>query len=202
MKKLKCFLILVGVLSATLLLSSTTFANDVNYVTSILWTQVNDVQTVGDYAYCAFRNGLVVLDVSDPANPSFVSKLYLQGEGGEGIFVRNNYVYLADGYAGLVIIDVTDPTRPDSVGSYNTRYYAYDVYVQDTLAYVADGYSGLQIINVSDPTNPNSMDSYNTSGYAYDVFVKDNLACVADGHGGLQIINVSTQIKNVRFSAN
>lgn len=116
--------------------------SNVTYVSSILWTGVNDVQVVGDYAYCAFVNGFVILDVSDPTNPVFLSKVYLQGAG-NGIFVQNNYVYLADGDAGLVIIDVDDPAHPDSVGGYNTPGSACGVFVQDSLAYVADGYSGL-----------------------------------------------------------
>jgi len=160
--------------------------SNATYVTSILWTNVQNVQVVGHYAYCVFGNGLVILDVSDLANPSFVSRVYLQG-GGEGIFVKENYVYLADGDAGLVIIDVSDPAHPESVGSYNTSGYAYGVFVQDTLAYVGDAYSGLQIIRVSDPVHPNLAGSYNTPGSAYGVFVKDTLAYVADGGSGLQV---------------
>jgi hypothetical protein len=97
------------------------FANDVNYVSSTLWTEFYDVQAVGDYAYCAFANGLVVVNVSNPANPSFVSQLYFTGGGdGKGLFVKDSYVYLADGDSGLKIIDVNDPANPNLVGSYDT----------------------------------------------------------------------------------
>jgi len=41
---------------------------------STLWKGINDVKVVGSYAYCAFANGLVVLDVTDPASPAFASR--------------------------------------------------------------------------------------------------------------------------------
>jgi hypothetical protein len=92
MKKLKSFLVLMGVLSAVILFFQPAFSNNVTYVSSILWTQVKDVQVEGNYAYCAFLNGLMIEDVSEPAHPSFVSKLYFEG-GGERVFVKDHYVY-------------------------------------------------------------------------------------------------------------
>ena len=43
------------------------FSEDIEleYVSSILWTQLHDVEIEGDYAYCAFLNGLMILDVSN-----------------------------------------------------------------------------------------------------------------------------------------
>ncbi len=163
MKKLKCFLVLVAVMCGMVLLFQPAVANDITYVSSILWTDAEDVQVVGDYAYCAFRNGLLIFDVSDPANPSFVSRFYLSGEG-RGIFVKNSYVYLADSHEGLVIFDVSNPASPDSVGNYVSSGGVGDVFVRDSLAYVAYGGSGLQIINISDPTDPDSVGSCDTPG--------------------------------------
>ena len=53
----------------------------VTYEGSTLWSGMNDVVVSGDYAYCAMNYGLMIIDVSDVTNPSFVSKLYLQDEG-------------------------------------------------------------------------------------------------------------------------
>ncbi|MGD2294371.1 MAG: hypothetical protein PVF22_00870, partial [Candidatus Aminicenantes bacterium] len=39
--------------------------SDMEYVSSMLWSKAFDVKIDGDLAYCAFLNGLVVLDVSD-----------------------------------------------------------------------------------------------------------------------------------------
>lgn len=168
------------------------FANDIYYVSSTLWTEFYDVQVVGDYAYGVFANGLIIVDVSNPADPSFVSQLYFTGGGdGKGLFVQDNYVYLADGDSGLMIIDVNDPANPNSVGSYDDPGQAWDVFVKDSLAYVADRSSGLLIINVSDPAHPTLLGSWNTPGEATGVYVQGNYAYVADYTSGLQIIDVS-----------
>ena len=115
----------------------------------------------------------MIFDVSDPANPSFVSRFYLEGEG-KGIFVKDNYAYLADDFNGLVIFDVSNPTNPDSVSSYNTSGGVEDVFIQDSIAYVAAGSRGLHIINVKDPANPSFISEYGT--HVYCVFVQDTLA--------------------------
>ena len=105
-------------------------AQNVEYVGSTLWNNVSDVKVAGDYAYCAFANGLVILDVSDPADPVFVGQLYCQGTG-EGIDIAGNYTYLADGSAGLLIIDIADPSNPTLAGNYDTPFWAHDVFVFD-----------------------------------------------------------------------
>ncbi len=165
---------------------------NVEYVSSCLWSDVKDVVVDGDYAYCAYVNGLVILDVSDPTNPDSVSYMYLQGTG-EGIDKSGDFVYLADGSEGLIIIDVLDPVNPITIGSYNTPDWAYSVFVIDSLAFIADDYGGLQIIDISDPFNPEFVGNY--AERVFSVFVLDTLVYFANSHSGdLQIINVSDPI--------
>ena len=38
-------------------------AFEFNYEGSTLWSKVKDVEVVGNYAYCAYQNGLLVLNV-------------------------------------------------------------------------------------------------------------------------------------------
>jgi hypothetical protein len=91
-------------------------AQEVEYVGSTLWTGVNDVEVVGNYAYCAFVNGLVILDISDPASPMFISQLYLQGIGYD-IDVEGNCAFIADGFFGLKVVNISNPSAPLLVGS-------------------------------------------------------------------------------------
>jgi len=79
MREAKVLLASIFVMILSFFLLQPVFANDLDYVSSILWTGVLDVQVVGDYAYCAYINGLLIMDISDPANPSFVSQVYFQG---------------------------------------------------------------------------------------------------------------------------
>jgi hypothetical protein len=61
-------------------------AQNVEYIGSTFWTCVNEVEIVGDYAYCAFVSGLAIFDVSDSANPVLVSQCRCPGQG-EGLDV-------------------------------------------------------------------------------------------------------------------
>ncbi len=95
-------------------------AQNVEYVGSTLWTGVIDVEVVGNYAYCAFVNGLVILDISDPAAPVFVSQYFLQGYG-KAIDVSGSYAYVADASFGLQIVNISNPSSPTLVGSLRHR---------------------------------------------------------------------------------
>jgi len=154
---------------------------DLTYVNSILWTQVRDVKVSGNYAYCAFTNGIVILDITNKSSPVFVSRLYLEGGGtASALSIDNNYAYIACGTSGLQIINVSNPALPVLAGSYDTPDWAYGVAVSGGYAYVADYSSGLQIINVSNPASPALAGSYNTPGNTEVVAVSGAYAYVAD----------------------
>jgi len=161
----------------------------VEYLSSGLWTGLQDVWEDGDYAYCSFVNGLVILDISDPTAPFQVSTMYFQGRG-ERLYKRGPWVYLADGPLGLIVIDVFDPATPFVWSSYKTPGYAHDVFVRNKLAYVADSDSGLCILDLTNPTDP-LLGTYDTTGEPEAVFVQDTLAYVAAGSGGIWIVSIS-----------
>ena len=50
----------------------------IDYVGSALWNTPMDAAVDGNYAYCIFPYGLIVLDISDPNIPTEVSRLYLE----------------------------------------------------------------------------------------------------------------------------
>ena len=68
-----------------------------------------DIALAGNYAYVAVGgNGLVIVDVTNPAAPTFKGSYNTTG-GSTGVAVEGNYAYVADGDNGLVIVDVTNP---------------------------------------------------------------------------------------------
>jgi hypothetical protein len=169
------------------LLFISTKAQNIDYIGSTLWTGVMDAKVVGNYAYCALIDGLVILDVSNPSQPVFISKLYCNGQGKE-VFISDNYAYLADGSGGVAIIDITDPHAP----ALHNRYYtttAYGIYVSGAYAYVADGDNGLTIIS-SNPDNPYYIWEYQTTGVSQKVIIRDNYAFLSDQQR-MAIIDIS-----------
>jgi len=161
------------------------------------WAWRVTLSSDGTKAYVADDdNGLVVIDISDPTNPT---KLGLYDTAGRayGVTLSSDGIkaYVADYDNGLVVIDISDPTNPTKLGSYDTAGYAAGVTLSSDgkKAYVADWNNGLVVIDISDPTNPTKIGSYDTAGYAWGVTLSSDgsKAYVADGYNGLVVIDIS-----------
>jgi len=136
-------------------------------------------------------NGLLVLDVSDPAAPSLLPSYDTPGSAQSIVVDQSDdktIAYLADGSGGVHIIDVSGDPR--SIIAYGDLSATTGVDIQGENLYVTDAVEGLRLINVQDPTNPSRRSQTSTRGSAQDVAVKDGYAYVADGDRGLQIFNV------------
>jgi hypothetical protein len=159
------------------------------YVSSELWTGVNDVAVSGNYAYCAFVNGLVVLDITNPATPNFVSRCYQSNEA-RGIELVGNYVYLASGTSGLRIMDVTSPTAPIEIGTFATSGPAKNLVVSGNYAYVINDSTGLQILDITNSANPQLIGSYSIP-QLNGIFIRGNYAYLVANSMGLRILDIS-----------
>jgi hypothetical protein len=145
------------------------------------------------YAFIAdYGNGVRIIDVTDPNNPSEVGTC-ATSDNAFGVYVKIPYVYVAAYKSGLEIFDVRNITNPQHVGSFDTPGYSRKVYVQGQYAYVAVYDQGLRIIDVGDVTHPTEVSYYLVEGKATDVHVVDTYAYVTSR--GLRIIDVS-DVKN------
>ena len=142
------------------------------------------------YALLGSGGALLVLDITDPADPILVSSIATPGVV-QGLAVTGNLTLVADGYKGLRVIDISDPTSPSEVGFFDTPYRANSVAAKDDLALVTDLFTGLRVIDLSDPTNPVELGFYDTPSISYGVVVKDDLALVAAEAEGLRVIDIS-----------
>lgn len=140
----------------------------------------------GNYAYVGVSCGLLILDVTDPANPVEMGRAYdVNFTIIEDIFVQNGYAYLVDAYNGLGIVDVRDVRNPRVIGKVRCGYHMFGVSVKDTFAY-AVGSGGMQdssdffVINVKMPASPFVVAGYDTF-WGEKVQIVDTLAFVADG---------------------
>jgi len=144
---------------------------------------VNDMKVSPDARYATMtregasnrRNGVVILDLADPAHPVIASEVTDHGLTGgvHNAFPTNDYVYALAGGDKYVILDVSDLYNPRLVGEYNhpdSR--LHDVWVLDGLAYSAEWENGLVVVDVGDgrwggsPENPVLVSSYPIPGGA------------------------------------
>ncbi|MFQ5968536.1 MAG: LVIVD repeat-containing protein, partial [Acidimicrobiia bacterium] len=162
------------------------------------------------------RNGIVLLDLSEPAHPTVLSEFTDSLTGGvHNTWINGEIVYaINDGTNAVHIIDIADPAHPRHVGRWELRpgeqnKYLHDIWVKDGLAYVSYWDDGLVILDVGaglkggTPHEPKFVSLYkypvgNTHvafRYRDYVFVGDEFLtcpdCINGPRGYIHVIDVS-----------
>ena len=128
------------------------------------------------------RNGITVLDISEPAHPKRLSH-YSEGLTGgvHNTWIVGDLVYAVHyGTRALHIIDISEPEAPVEVGRWqleNSDRFLHDVMIQDGLAYLSYWNDGVVVLDVGSgikggtPTEPQFVSQlayrYRLSGEAY-----------------------------------
>ena len=144
------------------------------YIVPLSATGAGIVEVEGDFAYLgAMQSGLVVLNVADKNNITFVSQLkpdinYPVNNpnanlyNARGMVVKNSIVYLCYDAGGLRMINCTDKSNPKETGRYanpatfvpfNLPRAYNNIVVDGNYAYVSVDYCGLEVLNISDTGN-------------------------------------------------
>ncbi len=104
------------------------------------------------------RNGIVILDLSNPAHPEILSEYTATVTGGvHNVWIENDLVYAChNGTSALHIIDISDPVRPKEVGRWELdreEKTLHDVIVQDGYAYLSYWDDGVVTLDVGAGTH-------------------------------------------------
>ncbi|MYA22993.1 MAG: T9SS type A sorting domain-containing protein, partial [Gemmatimonadetes bacterium] len=127
-----------------------------------------DIKIAGDLAVVGVQDfessfGLLILDISDPANPVELSRFDQESwQGVHNLFLHGDRLYLAHGLnPGLSIVDISDPTAPLVSGFWQHEgdfsNVVHDVFIRDHLAVVSDLFSGLVLLDLTDPDTPTML---------------------------------------------
>jgi hypothetical protein len=94
-------------------------------------------------------SGLLIIDVSDPANP-IEAGYFDPPVWAQYVALAGNYAYIIDGDNILYIVDISNPTNPIEVGLFHSRWaWGVDVYVRGNYVYIADeAENGLMILRL------------------------------------------------------
>jgi len=161
------------------------------------------VHVAGDYAYLTewqgnpFQTALLIIDISNPSNPNFVSRTYLPTSGffRLTICVEENYVYIAEG--SLFIIDISNVTNPTLAGIFDTTGAIGKVFVSGPTVYAAaQNGAFFQIINSVNPTDPVLIGSCDAppNSQGKGVYISGSNAYVAGWLSGLSVIDITEPI--------
>jgi hypothetical protein len=94
--------------------------NVINYSRIMTWgggsyDEKIDIDIDGNFAYVA-RQDLLIFNVTDPANPSLLSKFECQWGSAIKVFAQDQIVCLVCDSIGIVMVDATDPLKPVELG--------------------------------------------------------------------------------------
>ena len=139
---------------------------------------VNDVKVSEDGKICVIsregasnrKNGLVIIDVSNPGDVSIISEFSERLTGGvHNVFIYKNHVYALSAGRKYYSVNIEDPAKPRIVGEFELDtpgHSIHDVWVHDGIAYSSNWSDGVQLVDVGNgiaggsPSNPVQFASY------------------------------------------
>lgn len=149
----------------------------------------------------ALQGGLVVLDLSNPAQPAFAGKY--DTSTASGLATDGNRVYLVDDLDGMYLLDVSAPQQPTRLGLLPTAVGGFEFTVTETAergvfslgsrVYVTDQNHGLIIIDVSNADNPIQIGHYQTPvpDWLQEVKADGDYAYLVGRNSGFRVVNIS-----------
>lgn len=156
-----------------------------------------DLVKRGDLLYMAQgEGGLLIVDVSDPTNPTVVNEVT---EGVRGYSAKIDYhdgiVYLAAGSYGMSVVDVSNPMTPDVNGWYvNLVKPAKNLHVLGNFLFTAVSEKGIQLVYIKKFLSlPATRGEVITEGYANGLTTSPDSSTmfVACGEMGLSVYDIS-----------
>ncbi|MCA8955682.1 MAG: hypothetical protein KDC87_06400 [Planctomycetes bacterium] len=139
---------------------------------------VNDVKVSKDGRICVIsregasnrKNGIIVLDVSNPRSPKMLSKFTDNLTGGvHNLFIDSGFVYALSAGRRYDVIDIHDPSAPVRVSNFELKspgHAIHDVWIANGIAFSSNWRDGIQLVDVGNgirggsPQKPVQFASY------------------------------------------
>ncbi len=155
----------------------------------------------GHLCLAAGQDGLIIMDVTDPINPSVAG--WLDTAPTSGLVVDGTMVYLADDMEGIHVIDISDHKNPREVGLIPTRIGGWELSVNEVVErglfidedklYITDQTYGLTIADVGNINGLQRIGHYMTPVPAtlFEIRLDKNIAYIIGDWSGFRVVDVS-----------
>ena len=140
------------------------------------------------------EGGLLIVDVSSPANPEIVSQLTEEVRGySTKIIKQDSVVYLTAGSFGLTVVNVSNPEVPFVTVSNLNMKPAKNLHIFGKYLLSAISEQGVKISEISYPEQPDIRGSISTYGYATGLATSADTTrlFVTCGEMGLSLFDIS-----------
>ena len=178
---------------------------------------VNEQATLAYVSY--WDAGVIILDISDPANPAAVGMAFepetfgsdegnahvaVPARGGNLLLVGDEDFFAGPPFGFLRIFDTQDPASPIQIGAYATEntlanpnpgvsFSAHNVVVRGNRAYLSWYDDGIRVVDFSNPSQPREIAAFVPEGPSsfWGVYAHRDLVLGSDWFGGgLYILRV------------
>ncbi|GAB5519088.1 MAG: Ig-like domain-containing protein [Rhodothermales bacterium] len=143
---------------------------DARTVNDVKVNEAGDVCIIGREGASNRKNGIVILDCSNPYEVTTITEYTENLTGGvHNLFIYENHVYALSGGQRYHIINIEDPAQPRQVGTFEVdspRPSIHDVWVVDGIAYSSNWSDGVVMVDVGNgiaggsPSNPVEIGRY------------------------------------------
>ena len=153
-------------------------------------SKANCVEAIDNYAYFTSKNGLYVVDISNPSNPQSLGRV----NGTNNFILENldadaNILAVAAHEDGVFLYDISNPENLQLISTINTNN-AWGVRLKDGYVYIADELL-VKIYDISNSSNPIFVNQLETSNAVKDIALTNSFMYVALGSDGVDIYNFS-----------
>ena len=145
----------------------------------------NCVKALGNYAYITTKNGVAILNISNPSNPQSLG--YISGTSNrilENLDILNNTLAVAAHEDGILFYDLSSQTNPQLIATIETEN-AWTVHLTNSHIYIGDE-SSLSIYD----TDYNHISSLNLPNSIKDIKTDDSYIYVALGTDGVMVLDI------------
>jgi len=136
----------------------------------------------------AHQMGIEAFDVSNPANPAFLSQINLADNACWDVEVSGSYLFVANGRSGLSVVRLTNP--PAEVAVLPLPGLANHIVLDGSVAVLSLGSGGIATVDISSPASPVLLDQAKTLGNAFGSGILNHQVAVGSWTA-LEIFDVS-----------
>jgi hypothetical protein len=140
------------------------------------------------------QSGLIILSVSNPKEPKFVSELTYGLRGySYKLAKKDSVIYLAAGTFGVNTVNVADPLNPIITQENRAITPAKNFHIMGSYLFTAVSEEGINITKIIDPAHPDIRQTFFVPGYAQAVCTSadSNFLFIACGEVGFTIFDIS-----------
>ncbi|GAB1260802.1 LVIVD repeat-containing protein [Aurantivibrio plasticivorans] len=151
---------------------------------------VRDLVVVNNYAYVhPYFQGVIIVDVSNPAIPSEVAQFDFAYT--EGKAIDQNYIYHVSGQ-GVTVANISNPEMP-LVEEEVQLPFAHDIAVTDNYLYVSQSNGKLSVLNASDLTDIEIKNQLDTPESPKDIAIQSIHLYILYENDGVVAMNIENR---------